>query len=202
MKEFLEYDEGKTSITGIASTTEEYILDAMVRKTIVYSRKDAVRRRITRVIYHYEQSSEVLQRKETHFIEKHKGSNMIHYNLGKKTKLEWVYPLNKIGINKVIHHYDDLGINIKSTEKQFAKETRDKEGVIRKIIFFEWEKITRQEWYYTKAWAEEHLGVYKKIKAANLHPSQKTKDYILFFDENDKLIDPSTLTRKALMPRN
>lgn len=190
MEKSKTYTEGKQAITGIHSVTEDYLYNALIKREVIYTRKDSFRRRIGKTVYHFEQTTGRLQSKETHFIEKHKGYNVEHYQIGDLIdKLEWHYPDAKDGVHQKIIHFDDQGKKIAKEEILFTERHAKKEGVLKQVkLYDEKDRLSREEWYYTPEWARANQGVAKRVLSPYYHPTYKIPPRELLYDLQGELI--------------
>ncbi|MDT8447485.1 MAG: hypothetical protein RRB13_11390 [bacterium] len=189
MREERDYTDDWANAHGTKSLLNEYLFDIKIKEVREYSPAYAARRLIKKQINYYEQATGTLVRTENHFAQAHLGYNIVYFDLGTKTRMEWFYPANELGYQKVISTYDKKG-KLLQTESFFTEKSADYYGCVRSILVTDGEKKLREEWFFTEKWAAANNGAVRKVKVYFYNPSYPQDPKIYYFNGQDEVVQP------------
>lgn len=191
MREERRYSDEWANAHGTKELVNEYLFDIKIKEERLYSPAYAVRRLILKTVNYYEQATGTLVRTENHFAKDHLGYNVIHYNLGTKTRMEWFYPENQFGYRKVVTHYAQDGKTELRTEFFFTEKSVDYYGCERKVVVKEGERKLREEWFFSEEWSRKNNGAVRKLKVYYYNPSYPIAPKVYYFDAKDRVVEPN-----------
>lgn len=191
MREERKYADEWANAHGTRELVNEYLFDIKIKEERLYAPSYAARRLILRTVNYYEQATGTLVRTENHFAKDHLGYNVIHYDLGTKTRMEWFYPENEFGYRKVITYYARDGKTELKTESFYTERSVEFYGCERKILVMEGERKKREEWFFSEEWAQKNNGAVRKLKAYFYNPSYPIKPKVYYFNAKDQVVEPN-----------
>jgi len=169
---------------GLDKVISYFAFDKKIREEKVFSGRISENTLIKRTIDHYDRFADpgvksAIVKTENHFLDEYNGYNIIYRENGKKTRIEWFYPLNVDGINKNIIYFDDREMGVK-VESFFTEKTMLEKGHIKRVYYNEYSpnkyfRKSRQETYYTDEYASVNKGVAVQIEVFHYEAGENVR---------------------------
>jgi len=175
---------------GISSLTSEYLFEIKIKEEQTFSLSSSSRRQVRKTTTYFEQATGTKTREENIFSRPYLGNNKIYYDLGIKQRMEWFYPDNQEGYQKVFTFYTKDG-RVARIENYYTEKAARFDGCVRQVIYFVKSKKEKEEWWFTEVYSSQNNDAVRKLKVYFNSPSHPKKPQTYYFNAQDQVVIPN-----------
>jgi len=185
-----KYSEEWGNSHGTSSLVSEYLFEIKIKEERIFSLSSTARRQVKKTTTFFEQATGTKTREENQFSRAYLGNNKIFYDLGKKTRMEWYYPQNQEGFQKVITLYTPEGRTAR-IENYYTEKAARFDGCLKQVIYFKGSKKEKEEWWFTEAYTSANNEAVRKLKVYFSNPNHPKKPQTYYLDAQGQVVKPN-----------